>query len=149
MSRNALSWTWNRRFLHGTRWSRAVKRSFSSILIARYVTAELELWNGQITPKQTKNSYWQVGRVDRALVRNLIVGYVTADQAKRPEILRWVNIRFDVEALCSLLNKPPFRIVATVLDFSQEERGNKIFVIQLSCWEQPTCSTSLLIFVFR
>ena len=43
-----------------------------------------------------------------------------------------MNIRFDVEALCSLLNKLPFRIVATVLDFSQEERGNKIFVIQIS-----------------
>jgi len=52
--------------------------------------------------KLLKHSNSQVGRVDRALVRNLIVGYVTADQAKRPEILR---------------------IVATVLDFSQEERG--------------------------
>ena len=35
-----------------------------------------------------KNILPKVGRVDRALVRNLIVGYVTADQAKRPEILR-------------------------------------------------------------
>jgi len=52
--------------------------------------------------KLLKHSNSQVGRVDRALVRNLIVGYVTADQAKRTEILR---------------------IVATVLDFSQEERG--------------------------
>ena len=36
----------------------------------------------------TKRHFSKVGRVDRALVRNLIVGYVTADQAKRPEILR-------------------------------------------------------------
>ena len=34
------------------------------------------------------NIPFKVGRVDRALVRNLIVGYVTADQSKRPEILR-------------------------------------------------------------
>ena len=39
-----------------------------------------------------------VGKVDRSLVKNLVVGYVTADAARRPEILR---------------------IVATVLDFNQ------------------------------
>jgi hypothetical protein len=39
--------------------------------------------------------------VDRALVKNLVVGYVGADGARRAEILR---------------------IIATVLDFSQEER---------------------------
>merc|ERR1719342_876121 len=44
----------------------------------------------------------QVGRVDRDLVKNLVVGYVTADESKRPEVLR---------------------IIATVLDFNSEERG--------------------------
>eukprot|EP00088_Acartia_fossae_P054777 TRINITY_DN6322_c0_g1_i16.p1 TRINITY_DN6322_c0_g1~~TRINITY_DN6322_c0_g1_i16.p1 ORF type:complete len:1229 (-),score=429.49 TRINITY_DN6322_c0_g1_i16:385-4071(-) len=44
----------------------------------------------------------QVGKVDRDLIKNLILGYVTADAGKRPEILR---------------------IIATVLDFSQEDRG--------------------------
>ena len=31
----------------------------------------------------------QVGRVDRDLVKNLVVGYVVADDTKRGEILRW------------------------------------------------------------
>eukprot|EP00092_Neocalanus_flemingeri_P005733 GFUD01006173.1.p1 GENE.GFUD01006173.1~~GFUD01006173.1.p1 ORF type:complete len:1637 (+),score=606.37 GFUD01006173.1:190-5100(+) len=44
----------------------------------------------------------QVGRVDRDLVKNLVVGYVTADDSKKPEVLR---------------------IIATVLDFNSEERG--------------------------
>ena len=44
----------------------------------------------------------QVGKVDRDLVKNLILGYVTADHNKRSEILR---------------------IIATVLDFNQEDRG--------------------------
>jgi hypothetical protein len=44
----------------------------------------------------------QVGKVDRDLVKNLILGYVTADNNKRSEILR---------------------IIATVLDFNQEDRG--------------------------
>ena len=44
----------------------------------------------------------QVGRVDRDLVKNLVLGYVTADQNKRPEILR---------------------VIATVLDFNKEDRG--------------------------
>jgi len=44
----------------------------------------------------------QVGRVDRDLVKNLVVGYVTADDSKKAEVLR---------------------IIATVLDFNSEERG--------------------------
>merc|ERR1719318_810191 len=44
----------------------------------------------------------QVGRVDRDLVKNLVVGYATADDAKKPEVLR---------------------IIATVLDFNSDERG--------------------------
>ena len=40
--------------------------------------------------------------MDRELVKNLILGYVTADNNKRSEILR---------------------IIATVLDFNQEDRG--------------------------
>merc|ERR1719508_23081 len=44
----------------------------------------------------------QVGRVDRDLVKNLVVGYATADVSKKPEVLR---------------------IIATVLDFNSEERG--------------------------
>merc|ERR1712142_1210095 len=44
----------------------------------------------------------QVGKVDRALVKNLVVGYATADDSKKPEVLR---------------------IIATVLDFNSEERG--------------------------
>jgi len=44
----------------------------------------------------------QVGRVDRELVKNLILGYVTADTNKKTEILR---------------------IIATVLDFNQDDRG--------------------------
>ena len=44
----------------------------------------------------------QVGRVDRELVRNLVVGLVTADPGKRQEILR---------------------IIATVLDFGQVGAG--------------------------
>jgi len=44
----------------------------------------------------------QVGRVDRDLVKNLVVGYATADDSKKPEVLR---------------------IIATVLDFNSEERG--------------------------
>jgi len=43
-----------------------------------------------------------VGKVDRDLVKNLVVGYVTADDSKKPEVLR---------------------IIATVLDFNSEERG--------------------------
>jgi len=44
----------------------------------------------------------QVGRVDRDLVKNLVVGYATADDSKKQEVLR---------------------IIATVLDFNSEERG--------------------------
>merc|ERR1719318_1812946 len=44
----------------------------------------------------------QVGRVDRDLVKNLVVGYVTADDSKKAEVLR---------------------IIATVLDFNSDERG--------------------------
>ena len=42
-----------------------------------------------------------MGRVDRSLVKNLVIGYVMADAGKKMEVLR---------------------IVATVLDFNQEER---------------------------
>ncbi len=41
------------------------------------------------------------GKVDRGLVKNLVVGYVAADAAKKKEVLK---------------------VVATVLDFNQEER---------------------------
>lgn len=44
----------------------------------------------------------QVGKVDRELVKNLIIGYATADSNKKIEILR---------------------VIATVLDFNQEDRG--------------------------
>merc|ERR1711915_786654 len=44
----------------------------------------------------------QVGRVDRDLVKNLVVGYVTADDSKKSEVLR---------------------IIASVLDFNGDERG--------------------------
>ena len=43
----------------------------------------------------------QVGRVDRELVKNLLLGYVTADSARKAEILR---------------------VIATVLDFNREDR---------------------------
>jgi len=43
-----------------------------------------------------------VGKVDRSLVKNIVIGYVTADSTKKLEVLR---------------------IVATVLDFNQEERA--------------------------
>ena len=43
----------------------------------------------------------QVGKVDRDLVKNLVIGYSIADVSKKPEILR---------------------IIATVLDFNGEER---------------------------
>jgi len=43
-----------------------------------------------------------VGKVDRDLVKNLLVGYVTTDDSKKSEVLR---------------------IIATVLDFNSEERG--------------------------
>lgn len=43
-----------------------------------------------------------VGKVDRSLVKNIVIGYVTADNTKKLEVLR---------------------IVATVLDFNQEERA--------------------------
>ena len=33
----------------------------------------------------------QVGRGDRDLVKNLVVGYVVADDTKRGEILRWAG----------------------------------------------------------
>ena len=52
--------------------------------------------------KTMKLTDGQVGRVDRDLVRNLVVGYVTADPNKKPEVLR---------------------IIATVLDFNSEDRG--------------------------
>ena len=42
-----------------------------------------------------------VAKVDRYLVKNLVVGYATADTAKKPEVMK---------------------ILATVLDFNQEER---------------------------
>ena len=42
-----------------------------------------------------------VAKVDRYLVKNLVVGYATADAAKKPEVMK---------------------ILATVLDFNQEER---------------------------
>jgi hypothetical protein len=42
-----------------------------------------------------------LGKVDKSLVKNLVVGYVNADSAKKPEVLK---------------------VVATVLDFNQEER---------------------------
>jgi len=54
-----------------------------------------------IQEKLLKHTNSQVGRVDRDLVKNLIVGYVVADTGKKAEVLR---------------------IIATVLDFSQEER---------------------------
>ena len=41
------------------------------------------------------------GKVDKSLVKNLVVGYVTADAGKKPDVLR---------------------VVATVLDFNGEER---------------------------
>jgi len=43
-----------------------------------------------------------VGKVDRDLVKNLMIGYVTTDDSKKPEVLR---------------------IIATVLDFNSEDRG--------------------------
>ena len=44
----------------------------------------------------------QVGKVDRDLVKNLVIGYAISDVSKKPEILR---------------------IIATVLDFNGEERS--------------------------
>ena len=44
----------------------------------------------------------QVGKVDRDLVKNLVIGFATADGGKKPEILK---------------------IIATVLDFNGEERA--------------------------
>ena len=55
-----------------------------------------------VQEKMMKLTEGQVGRVDRDLVRNLVVGYVTADPTKKPEVLR---------------------IIATVLDFNSEDRG--------------------------
>ena len=43
----------------------------------------------------------QVGKVDRDLVKNLVIGYTISDTTKKPEILK---------------------IIATVLDFNREER---------------------------
>ena len=76
-------------------------------------------------------------------MRNLIVGYVTADQAKRPEILRYIAIFQLQYSIADRLSCLDFlldfifsiilhiRIVATVLDFSQEERGIEHSLIQL------------------
>jgi hypothetical protein len=52
-------------------------------------------------------------KVDRYLVKNLVVGYVNADEGKRQEILK---------------------IVATVLDFNQEEREKTGLDGQPSSW---------------
>ena len=41
------------------------------------------------------------GKVDKCLVKNLVVGYAAADAAKRPDVLR---------------------VIATVLDFNAEDR---------------------------
>merc|ERR1712117_823900 len=44
----------------------------------------------------------QVGKVDRDLIKNLVIGYSISDASKKPEILK---------------------IIATVLDFNGEERA--------------------------
>jgi len=54
-----------------------------------------------------------VGKVDRSLVKNIVIGYVTADNSKKLEVLR---------------------IVATVLDFNQEERARTGLDGSASSW---------------
>jgi len=61
-------------------------------------TREELLKDAQEKLKSTTSA--QVGRVDRELVKNLILGYVTADSARQSEILK---------------------VIATVLDFNKEE----------------------------
>ena len=58
-------------------------------LTPNYLNSHLYVGPSPFWEQLAKISSFKVGRVDRALVRNLIVGYVTADQAKRPEILRF------------------------------------------------------------
>ena len=56
---------------------------------------------GKAREELTAASASGAGKVDRGLVKNLVVGYVAADEGKRRDVLR---------------------IVATVLDFNKEER---------------------------
>ncbi len=57
------------------------------------------LKKAQAELKETSTS--NAAKVDRYLVKNLVVGYVNADAGKKPEVLK---------------------VIATVLDFNQEER---------------------------
>ena len=130
MWRHAPLWTWNRRSQQGTRWSRAVRRNFSSIPTVKYALVMLNIsCNIQyyIILSATKYSFqgWPSWSCPRPQPNCWLRHSGPGEKARDPEVPQMLPFFSDNVLLLiySFYMSFHFRIVATVLDFSQEERG--------------------------